>query len=154
MELGRIGVRGLPKGAAVQAAMFKALSASGVMVDDIVQTESNESLDVAFTVGHADLAEARDVVRGQVESMGLNDLDLEVEIGLAKISVVGTGMRSHVGIAGVMFDSLDQAGIPIMNITTSEIRISCLIPQDRSEEGLQTLHKAFGLEQGVESVDG
>ena len=153
-ELGRIAVRGMPRGAAVQAGMFHSLSQAGVLVDDIVQTESADGLDVAFTVEHGELAEARNAVRERLDQMEIGGLDVEVEIGLAKISVVGTGMRSHVGVAGVMFEALDRVGTPILNITTSEIRISCLIPQDRAEEALQALHEAFGLARNVESVDG
>ena len=153
-ELGRIAVRGMPRGATVQAGIFRALSQAGVLVDDIVQTESADGLDVAFTVEHGELAEARNSVREQLDAMDIGELDVEVEIGLAKISVVGTGMRSHVGVAGVMFEALDRVGAPILNITTSEIRISCLIPQDRAEESLQSLHEAFGLSRDAEAVDG
>jgi aspartate kinase len=78
---------------------------------------------------------------------------VEVEIGLAKLSAVGTGMRSHVGVAGRMFEALDQANVPILNITTSEIRISCLVPHDRGEDGLRAIHDAFGLESLVNSND-
>ena len=152
-ELGRIAIAALPKNSSVQAQIFLALSETAVLVDDIVQTEDGDRIAVAFTVEHGDLAEARDVVRGTLERMGLTDASVEVEIGLAKLSAVGTGMRSHVGVAGRMFEALDKAEVPILNITTSEIRISCLVPHDRSEFGLRALHDAFGLESLVHSND-
>lgn len=152
-ELGRIAIAALPKNSKVQAQIFLALSKTAVLVDDIVQTEEGEQIAVAFTVEHGDLAEARDVVRGTLERLGLADASVEVEIGLAKLSAVGTGMRSHVGVAGRMFEALDEANVPILNITTSEIRISCLVPHDRGEDGLRALHDAFGLESLVSSND-
>ncbi len=145
-ELGRISVAGIPKGAETQARIFLGMSEAGVFVDDIVQTEDQNSVSVAFTVEHADLAEARDVVRTQLDKLGHLDAQVNVEIGLAKISAVGAGMRSHVGVAGHMFEALSKAEVPILNITTSEIRISCLIPHDRGADGLRAIHKAFGLD--------
>lgn len=152
-EMGRIAIASLPKDSKVQAKIFLALSETAVLVDDIVQTEEGDEIAVAFTVEHGDLAEARDVVRGTLEQLGLGDASVEVEIGLAKLSAVGTGMRSHVGVAGRMFEALDQADVPILNITTSEIRISCLVPHDRGEDGLRALHEAFGLESLISSSE-
>lgn len=152
-EMGRIAIASLPKNSKVQAKIFLALSETAVLVDDIVQTEEGDEIAVAFTVEHGDLAEARDVVRGTLEQLGLGDASVEVEIGLAKLSAVGTGMRSHVGVAGRMFEALDQADVPILNITTSEIRISCLVPHDRGEDGLRALHEAFGLESLISSSE-
>ena len=145
-ELGRISLTGIPKGSETQARIFLGMAEAGIFVDDIVQTEDQERVSVAFTVEHGDLAEARDVARTQLDSLGLANAEVNVEIGLAKISAVGAGMRSHVGIAGHMFDALNKAQVPILNITTSEIRISCLIPHDRGGDGLRAIHKAFGLE--------
>jgi aspartate kinase len=146
-ELGRIAIDGLPKGASVQAKLFRGLAEASVMVDDIVQTEDTDQIAVAFTVEHSMLADARTVARETLASLGINDPTVEVEIGLAKLSAVGTGMRSHVGVAARMFEALDSADVPILNITTSEIRISCLVPQDRGEAGLKALHTAFGLSE-------
>ena len=145
-ELGRISLTGIPKGAETQARIFLGMSEAGIFVDDIVQTEDHDSVSVAFTVEHGDLAQARDVARIQLDHLGHVDAEVNVEIGLAKISAVGAGMRSHVGIAGHMFEALNKAQVPILNITTSEIRISCLIPHDRGADGLRAIHKAFGLE--------
>jgi aspartate kinase len=71
-----------------------------------------------------------------------------VEIGLCKISAVGTGMKSHTGVASRMFRALAEAGIPIHNITTSEIKISCIVDRQHGERGLQLVHDAFGLAAG------
>ena len=151
--MGRIAIAALPKDRSVQSQIFLALSQTPVLVDDIVQTEEGDKIAVAFTVEHGDLAEARDVVRGVPERMGLAESTVDVEIGLAKISAVGTGMRSHVGVAGRMFEALDTANVPILNITTSEIRISCLVPHDRAEDGMRAVHDAFGLESLVNASD-
>ena len=144
-ELGRVAIDGIPKGANIQAQLFRGLAEASLMVDDIVQTEDQHQLAVAFTVEHADLADARTVARDTLSSLGCQDATVDVEIGLAKLSVVGTGMRSHVGVAAGMFEALEEAGVPILNITTSEIRISCLVPHDKGAAGLQALHDAFGL---------
>lgn len=144
-ELGRVAIDGIPKGANVQAQLFRGLAEASLMVDDIVQTEDAHQIAVAFTVDHSDLAEARTVARDSLSTIGCSDATVDVEIGLAKLSVVGTGMRSHVGVAARMFEALEEAQVPILNITTSEIRISCLVPHDRGAKGLQALHDAFGL---------
>ena len=144
-ELGRVAIDGIPKGANVQAQLFRGLAEASLMVDDIVQTEDAHQIAVAFTVDHSDLAEARTVARDSLSTIGCSDATVDVEIGLAKLSVVGTGMRSHVGVAARMFEALEAAQVPILNITTSEIRISCLVPHDRGAKGLQALHDAFGL---------
>ena len=152
-ELGRVGVSGLPAGAGPQSVIFSALAGAGVMVDDIVQTADASSISLAFTVDLADLPTARDTVRSVVDRFPSEDADavgIDVEIGLAKVSVVGSGMRSTVGVAGRMFEALAESAVPILNITTSEIRISCLVPQDRCEIALSAVHEAFGLEAATE----
>lgn len=148
-ELGRIGISGLDIAVGGQAAIFTALADAGVMVDDIVQTDGDGGISLAFTVEHGELAEARDVVRAAIERLAPGDdsIGVDVEIGLAKVSAVGSGMRSAIGVAGRMFTALSQAEIPILNITTSEIRISCLVPQDRGDAALAAVHEAFGLDR-------
>lgn len=148
-ELGRVGISGLQRGHHGQAVIFSALADAGVMVDDIVQTDGDGGISLAFTVEHAALAEARDVVRAAIDRMAPGDdsIGVDVEIGLAKVSAVGSGMRSSIGVAGRMFQALSLAEIPILNITTSEIRISCLVPQDRGDAALAVVHEAFGLDR-------
>jgi aspartate kinase len=69
-----------------------------------------------------------------------------VEVGLCKVSAVGTGMRAHAGVAATMFEALAHADINIANITTSEIKISCLVPKEHGEDALRVVHDAFGLD--------
>jgi aspartate kinase len=145
-ELGRVQLQGLPRAAGVQGQVFSAISARGILVDDIIQTEGPAGVELAFTVEHAELPEVKMAVSEALERLGAGRIDLEV--GLAKVSAVGTGMRSHAGVATRMFQALGAAGIPIRNITTSEIRISCLVPQEHGELALRLVHEAFGLERG------
>ena len=145
-DLGRVHLQGLPRTTGVQAQVFSAIASRGLIVDDIIQTEGANAVDLAFTVEHGDLPEVKTAVGEVLERLGSGRIDLE--IGLAKVSAVGTGMRSHAGVASRMFQVLGDAGVPIRNITTSEIRISCLVPQEHGERSLRLVHEAFGLALG------
>ena len=145
-DLGRISLKGLPRTAGIQAQIFEPIAAANVSVDDIVQTEFGDTTTIAFTVEHGDIADVKGTCQGLIERLGRGELD--VEIGLCKISAVGTGMKSHTGVASRMFRALAEAGIPIHNITTSEIKISCIVDRQHGERGLQLVHDAFGLAAG------
>ena len=145
-DLGRVHLQGLPRTAGVQGLVFSAIASRGLIVDDIIQTEGTNAVDLAFTVEHGDLPEVKTAVGEVLQRLGSGRIDLE--IGLAKVSAVGTGMRSHAGVASRMFQVLGDAGVPIRNITTSEIRISCLVPQEHGERSLRLVHEAFGLALG------
>jgi aspartate kinase len=145
-DLGRVHLQGLPRAAGVQGQVFAAIAGKGVLVDDIIQTEQSSGVDLAFTVDHGDLPDVKVAVGEVLDRLGSGRLDLEV--GLSKVSAVGTGMRSHAGVASRMFQALGQSGIPIRNITTSEIRISCLVPKEHGELALRLVHEAFGLDLG------
>ena len=145
-DLGRVHLQGLPRTAGVQGQVFSAIASRGLIVDDIIQTEGANAVDLAFTVEHGDLPEVKTAVGEVLQQLGSGRIDLE--IGLAKVSAVGTGMRSHAGVASRMFRVLGDAGVPIRNITTSEIRISCLVPQEHGERSLRLVHEAFGLALG------
>ena len=145
-DLGRVHLQGLPRTAGVQGLVFSAIASRGLIVDDIIQTEGANAVDLAFTVEHGDLPEVKTAVGEVLQRLGSGRIDLE--IGLAKVSAVGTGMRSHAGVATRMFKVLGDAGVPIRNITTSEIRISCLVPQEHGERSLRLVHEAFGLALG------
>jgi aspartate kinase len=97
-------------------------------------------------VEHGDIADVKAVCQRLVGAFGRGDID--VEVGLAKISAVGTGMKSHTGVASRMFRALADAGVPIHNITTSEIKISAIVDRQNGEKGLQAVHDAFGLASG------
>ncbi len=145
-DLGRITLRGLPADVGLQGRLFETIARRSVLVDDIVQTEGVDGTTIAFTVEHADLADTKTVSGQFLETLGRGTMD--VEVGLAKVSAVGTGMKSHSGVASRMFRALGDAGIPIHNITTSEIKISCIVPREHGQRGLQVIHEAFNLGMG------
>ncbi|MCA9285826.1 MAG: aspartate kinase [Phycisphaerales bacterium] len=152
-DLGRVSLRRIPNTTGVQGSIFAAFAAANVMVDDIMQTELGDMANISFTVEHSDLADVKIAASKVLEELGKGEL--AVEIGLAKVSAVGAGMKSHTGVASTMFHALGAAGIPIQNITTSEIKISCIVPKEHGKAALQVVHDAFGLGQaggGVGSV--
>jgi aspartate kinase len=149
-NLGRVTLTGLPGGPGVQARIFAAVSAASIMVDDIIQSETApENTSVSFTVDHADLVDIKPVLDRVLRELGRGEV--QVDVGLCKVSAVGVGMRSHTGVAARMFDALAKAkggggrGIAIQNITTSEIKISCILAKEDGEDALRAVHGAFGL---------
>ena len=143
-DLGRISLRRIPNRAGVQGMIFGLIGKSNVIVDDIIQTTHEDSASLSFTVDHNDLADVKIAANKAIEQLGTGEL--AVEIGLAKVSVAGVGMRSHSGVAATMFKALGDAGIPIANITTSDIKISCIVPKEHGERALKVVHDAFGLD--------
>ncbi len=144
-DLGRVSLRRIPNNVGMQAMLFESIAAAGIMVDDIVQTEFGEVATLSFTVDHTDLADVKIVASQVLDRIGTGEL--AVEIGLSKVSVVGTGMKTHVGVASRMFSALGDAGVPIQNITTSEIKISCIVRKQDGEAALLAVHERFGLER-------
>ena len=142
-DLGRISLRRVPNTPGVQRDIFRHIAEASTIVDDIVQTEFGERADVSFTVDHQDLADVKVAVEKALQEIGTGEL--AIEIGLAKVSAVGVGMRTHSGVAAAMFKALGDAGIHIANITTSEIKISCIVPKEQGQQALQAVHDAFGL---------
>ena len=139
----RITLRGVPDRPGVAASIFGPLSAANVNVDMIVQSVSAEgSTDMTFTVGRADLARTRAVL--DAHSVGAATVLTDEEV--AKISVVGVGMRSHAGVASTMFGTLAAKGINIQVISTSEIKVSVLIGAEYTELAVRALHTAYGLD--------
>ena len=143
-DLGRVTLRQLPATTGVQAALFDRL-ASGAVVDDIIQAEFGNAISIAFTVEHGDLGAVKALAAETIAAWGQGELSIDV--GLAKVSVVGVGMRSHAGVASRMFRALADVGVRIHNITTSEIKISCIIDRTEAERALRTVHDAFGLSE-------
>ncbi|MDA1007785.1 MAG: aspartate kinase [Planctomycetota bacterium] len=142
-DLGRITLRKLPIEHGVQATLFDRLASGGVIVDDIIQSEFGENASVAFTVEHQDLGLVKTLMQQVIDQLGQGEVSIDV--GLAKVSAVGVGMRSHAGVAARMFRSLSDVGIRIHNINTSEIKISCIVDRDEAQRALRTIHDAFGL---------
>ncbi|MEE8369865.1 MAG: aspartate kinase [Dehalococcoidia bacterium] len=146
-DVARITIRGVPDRPGIAATLFEPLGEAGISVDTIVQNASVERLtDLTFTVSRSDLDRALEIVRPVAAS--IEALEVLADTHLAKISVVGSGMISGPGYAGRMFRTLFTAGINIELITTSEIRITCLVDAAKVPEAVRALHKAFELEKG------
>ena len=128
------------------AAIFAPLAAANINVDMIVQNiaHSGGSTDVTFTVPAADLARSMEVLGDAQAAIGYERMVPDTRV--AKISVVGVGMRSHAGVASTMFTTLGERGINIQAITTSEIKVSVLIEEDYTELAVRVLHTAYGLD--------
>jgi aspartate kinase len=121
------------------------LAEAGINVDMIVQVVSEDGMtDMTFTVGRADLPRTRDLLEKQRDAIGYEAVIADPEV--AKISVVGVGMRTHAGVASTMFKALAEKGINIQVISTSEIKVSVLIPVDYTELAVRALHTAYGLD--------
>ncbi len=128
------------------ASIFAPLAGAGINVDMIVQNiaHSTGSTDVTFTVPSAELARALDTLEKAKSDIGFQKVLHDTRV--AKVSVVGVGMRSHAGVASTMFTALADRGINIQAITTSEIKVSVLIEEDYTELAVRVLHPAYGLD--------
>ena len=129
------------------AHIFDPLAKAGINVDMIIQNVGRDKgeTDVTFTVPQADLARAQALLEDKRGEIGFNRIITDSQI--AKISVVGVGMKSHAGVASTMFRSLADRGINIQAITTSEIKVSVLIDEDETELAVRLLHTAYGLDE-------
>jgi aspartate kinase len=147
-NVAKITVVGVPDRPGVAATIFEPLGAAGISVDVIVQNIGrSRRTDLTFSVAESDLKAAEKLVKAAARSVGATKV---VSAGdVAKLSIVGTGMLGTPGIAGRMFRALADAGINIEMISTSEIRITCLVARDQVQKGVRILHKAFDLDQVV-----
>jgi aspartate kinase len=138
----KVTVRGVPDRPGVAANLFEPLAARQVNVDMIVQNVSEDgTTDISFTVPNehaADAIEVAETVIPEIEAAGV-----DVDEGIARVSVVGAGMKSHPGVAAKMFRVLSDNGINIEMISTSSIRISCVVALEQIEEAVAVLHAAF-----------
>ncbi len=143
----KVTLRNLPDVPGVAAKIFGPLADAAINVDMIVQNLSADQkhTDLTFTVTRADLAQALDVLSHLGD---MNGMSIESSADVAKISVIGIGMRSHVGVAQKMFKTLAEKGINIQVITTSEIKVSVLVSDEYTELALRSLHTAYGLDHG------
>jgi len=141
----KITVIGVPDKPGVAARLFNAIAGASIVVDMIVQNISGdeEATDISFTVPKSDSRKALKITEEIVSKLGARDVKLRDDI--AKVSVVGVGMRTHSGVAAKMFGSLAQHKINIMMIGTSEIKVSCIIGSKHSDLAVRVLHDAFGL---------
>lgn len=141
----KITLRRLPDRPGIAAAVFGAMAKANINVDMIVQNlGADGTTDMTFTIAKADLPRAKEALAAVKEEIGFDTLDAADDV--AKISVVGIGMRSHAGVAATMFKTLAEKGINIEVISTSEIKTSVLIAADYTELAVRALHTAYGLD--------
>ena len=142
----RFVIRNVPDKPGLAAKIFGTLAGLDIVVDVIVQTPAHEDkrTDLAFTVGRIDLEKTLDCVRKLAKQIGAGKVEHEEDI--AKVSIVGVGMRNHAGVAAKMFQVLADEGVNIRVISTSEIKVSCLIDEKYAELAVRALHTAFGLD--------
>jgi len=143
----KVTVTGVPDKPGIAARLFRALADRAVNVDTIVQNTSlHGTTDISFTVPKTDLVVSLEVARALVPEIGAGEVT--ADDGIAKVSLVGAGMRSHPGVSATMFEVLATAAINIEMISTSSIRLSCVVRADRVEEAVRLLHEAFELSGG------
>ena len=146
-NVAKITVVGVPDRPGIAASIFESLAGAGISVDTIVQNASMENItDLTFTIAKGDLARAMEVIEPIARSISARDCSSDSSLG--KLSIIGTGMQNTPGYAARMFSTLSDKGINIQLITTSEIRITCIIEAARGDEAVRALHQAFELEQG------
>jgi len=140
----KITVIHVPDQPGVAARLFMPLSEHNIVVDMIIQNASIQGhTDLTFTVSRKDIREATRIISEVVREVGAEKL--EVDENVAKVSIIGVGMISHSGVAARMFDTLAREGINIMMISTSEIKVSCVVEAKYTELAVTVLHDAFGL---------
>ena len=146
LDVAKITVRHVPDRPGIAAEIFAPLADARLSVDTIVQNASEEQLtDITFTLAKGDLPRALTHVRVVAEQIGAAEVIADERMG--KVSIVGTGIQSAPGYAARMFKALSDAGINIEIISTSEIRITCIVPEERVADAVRALHRAFELEK-------
>ena len=151
LNVAKVIVLGVPDRPGIATAIFESLAKENISVDTIVQNASADRVtDLTFTVAKSDLENAMRVVEPVVKYIRARGCVADAKLG--KVSVVGTGMQNTPGYAARMFQALYEKGINIELITTSEIRITCIIDETRVEDALIALHQAFELEKGEDVI--
>jgi aspartate kinase len=141
----KVTIVGVPDRPGIAARIFGPIAEASVIVDMIIQNVSQASLtDMSFTIPRADLPKATPLVKRIAKDIDAKSV--AVTESIAKVSLVGVGMRTHSGVAAKMFEVLSKEGINIMMISTSEIKISCVIEEKHLQQAMKALHKAFGLD--------
>ena len=150
-EEARVTLTGLPNRPGIAARVFRALAEANVNVDMIIQNEpvsEGHGADMSFTVPKTDLETARETLQPLKEELGFGEI--ATDAGMGKVSLVGAGMRSHPGVAADTFNVLGDAGVNIEMISTSPIKISCVIREEDVETAVRELHSSFKL--GADAV--
>ncbi len=141
----RITLMRVPDRPGIAAVIFEAVAKANINVDMIVQNISSDdhATDMSFTVSKKDEKKAFDITKKISEELGSKGVSINSDV--AKVSIVGVGMQSHFGVAAQMFETLSRAGINIMMISTSEIKISCVVDVSQMEDAVKALHDSFNL---------
>jgi aspartate kinase len=141
----RVTITKVPDQPGIAAKVFSPIAEAGILVDMIIQnTRKGGKTDITFTVPNADFDKTLEITRNTVAKIGADEVFGDTEI--AKVSVIGVGMKNHSGVASVMFNTLARENINIIMISTSEIRISCVVEEKYAELAVRVLHTAFGLD--------
>jgi aspartate kinase len=141
----RVTITKVPDNPGIAASIFNPISDANIVVDMIIQnTRAGDLTDMTFTIPRGDYDQAMEIVKKVANEIGAEKVAGDQNI--AKVSIVGVGMRNHAGVAGKMFDILARHGINILMISTSEIKISCVIEEKYTELAVRALHKEFGLD--------
>ena len=145
LDVAKITVVGVPDRPGIAVAIFEPMAKAGISIDTIVQNASIENItDLTFTVAKSDLKKAMEVIKPIARSISARECLSDSKLG--KVSIVGTGMQNTPGYAARMFSALSEENINIQLITTSEIRITCIIDEARVRDAVRALHRAFELE--------
>ncbi len=148
LDEAKITILGLPDRPGIAATVFRALADAAINVDMIIQNVSDKGItDISFTVPGGDLVRGRRIIEGLVKELDARGLSYDENI--AKVSLVGAGMKSHPGVAAKMFEILAGESINIDMISTSSIKISCVINQDDAAKAVRALHAGFELGAAV-----
>jgi aspartate kinase len=140
----KITIEQVPDKPGVAGKLFRALADAGCNVDMIVQNVSTQGhTDISFTLPREDLDRASDTLQSIVGEIGATRYESDLDVG--RVSLVGAGMKSHPGVAATMFETLAREGINIEMISTSTIRISCVVREDDVERAVRALHDEFRL---------
>ena len=140
----KITIRGVPDQPGIASRIFGPLAESSISLDMIIQNMSDDGLtDITFTLPKTQAVEATNIMKQTVKIIKARELSVDSDI--SKISIVGAGMRSHSGVAAKMFKAFSRENINLMMISTSEIRISCIIETKYTELAVRILHEEFNL---------
>ena len=153
MDDASISLLAVPDEPGRAAHIFKVLADANINIDMIVQSPSREPAhaNISFTANETDIENASRLLRENQKEIGFSDL--QEDLNVAKVSVIGVGMKSHAGVASTMFRTLADRGINIYNISTSEIKISVLIDAEYAELAVRALHQAYGLDKTAPASD-
>ena len=145
-NVGRVSLRGVVNRTGVQSEVFGPLAAAHLPVDDIIQEDDGpNTINVTFTMDRKDLKEATPIIHRIAHDIGA--AAVRIDNGLSTVSAVGAGMRTQAGVASRLFEALAGAGVKVENITTSEIRISCVVADADGQRAVQAIHRAFNLHE-------